>query len=171
MDAIFESMPFLNIIWESVTIESVFKFAVAYFFVIWIAIIIWVIKDISNRTNNLFLQILSILSVIIFTPLGVFLYLLIRPGRTVFEKYYQEVEENLDILSHIIDQKTKYQEANDVSDCPKCWYEVQKDFVVCPNCKLTLKNECVECKKEIRDNWKICPFCNTKQPKKKKKKD
>jgi len=169
MNLDFENTPFLAYIWESVTIESVLKFAVLYFFVIWIAIIIWVIKDISNRTNSILLQILSILIVVIFTPFWVFLYLLIRPGKTVFEKYYQEVEENLDILSRIIEQKSQYQEANKVMDCPKCGYEVQSDYVVCPECKKELKHQCKKCKKEIRENWKTCPFCNTKQGKKKKK--
>lgn len=163
------NIPLLNYLWETVTLEFVFKFAIAYFFIVWVAIIIWVIKDISNRTSNIFLQILSLLTVILFTPLWVFLYLLIRPGKTVFEKYYQEVEENLAILSRIIEQKTEYQEANEIGDCPGCGHEVQRDFVICPKCKLNLRHECIECKKEIRDNWKVCPFCKAKQPKKKKK--
>jgi len=165
-----ENIPLVNYIWESVTIEAVIKFAVIYFFVVWIAIIIWVIKDISNRTNNILLQIFSILIVVIFTPLGVFLYLLIRPSRTVFEKYYQEVEENLDILSRIIDQKTKHQSVNDLTDCPECGHELEKDFVVCPNCNYTCKKECQSCKKEIRANWKVCPYCSATQEQKKPKK-
>lgn len=95
---------------------------------------------------------------------------MIRPSNTIFEKYYQEVEENLDVLSRIIDQKTRYQAANDITDCPKCGHELQKDFILCPNCKFICKHECVECKKEIRENWKVCPYCSTKQPKHKKHK-
>lgn len=64
-----ENLPFLQTLWDTVTIEFVIKFAVVYFFVIWIAIIVWVIKDISNRTNNILLQILSILIVLLCTPL------------------------------------------------------------------------------------------------------
>jgi hypothetical protein len=69
MSELFSNTPFMNFMWDSITIESVLKFAIVYFFVIWIAVIVWVIKDISNRTDNLILQILSILIVVIFTPL------------------------------------------------------------------------------------------------------
>ncbi len=170
MNPTYENVPVVSTIWESVTIESVLKFAVAYFFIVWIAIIIWVIKDISNRTNSISLQVLSILIVTLFTPLWVFLYLLIRPGRTVFEKYYQEVEENLDILSRIIEQKTLYEQANMTTDCPECGYKIQPDYVICPNCETNLRHECINCKKEIRENWKVCPFCKAEQTKKTPKK-
>ena len=43
-------------IMNNVTIEMVFKFIIIYFFVIWISLIIWVIKDITIRTNNIFFQ-------------------------------------------------------------------------------------------------------------------
>lgn len=168
MPIVFENIPFLSYIWENITIESVLKFAVIYFFVIWIAVVIWVIKDISNRTNNILLQIISIMTVLFFTPLGIFLYLLIRPSSTVFEKYYHEIEENLDTLSKIIDQKAQHQLENNTSDCPKCDKEVEADFVICPHCKYKLKNQCNECGKEIRPNWKVCPYCNSKQSKHKK---
>jgi len=171
MNLNFENIPFLTFIWENITIESVLKFAVAYFFIIWIAIIIWVIKDVSNRTNNIFLQIISLLIVIFLTPFWVFLYLLIRPGRTIFEKYYEDVEENLNILSRIIEQREEQQKENELTDCPNCNYEIQKDFIICPNCKKSLKSQCIECKKEIHDNWKVCPYCTTKQKRKKSKKN
>lgn len=170
MPEVIANIPFLTYLWESITIESVIKFCILYFFIVWIAIIIWVIKDIANRTHNIFIQILSILIVLLFTPFGIFLYLLIRPSSTLFERYYQEVEENLDILSRMIEQKTEYQVTNGTSDCPSCGYEVERDFIICPNCKFELKHTCHSCEKEIRENWKVCPFCSTKQPKKKSKK-
>jgi rRNA maturation endonuclease Nob1 len=78
------------------------------------------------------------------------MYLLIRPGRTIFEKYYLEVEENLAILSRIIEEKTEHDAAHNVTDC-------------------------IDCGKEIRSNWKVCPYCGAKQHKnqhhKKKKTD
>jgi hypothetical protein len=56
-------------IWEIITFEFAFKFFIIYFFVIWIALVVWVIKDISIRTNNLFFQIISILIILFLTPL------------------------------------------------------------------------------------------------------
>jgi F0F1-type ATP synthase membrane subunit b/b' len=62
-------------------------------------------KDISNRTNNILLQVLSVLIILFITPFWIFIYLLIRPSNTLFEKYYQEIEENLDIFHKIIEEK------------------------------------------------------------------
>ena len=60
---------FMSPIWNSVTLESMLKFTVVYFFVVWIALIIWVARDISERTPSRLYQILCILIMILFTPL------------------------------------------------------------------------------------------------------
>jgi len=91
---------------KELTIENIIKFIVIYFFIIWIFSIVWVYKDITNRTANIYYQILSILILLFFTPLlGIFIYLIIRPRTTLFEKYYQEVEENLFLLSQEVEDK------------------------------------------------------------------
>lgn len=69
------------------------KFVVIYFFALWIAFIIWIIKDITNRTTNLAFQVFCLLIIIVLTPIfGLPIYLLIRPRMTIFEKYYEETE-------------------------------------------------------------------------------
>jgi glucan phosphoethanolaminetransferase (alkaline phosphatase superfamily) len=97
----------LDYLLEIITLKNVIIFAVLYFFVIWIFILVWVVKDISNRTDNIYLQILSILIIILFTPFWIFLYLLIRPRKTLFEQYYLEVESNLECLNNEILAKIK----------------------------------------------------------------
>ena len=93
---------FVENIYNSVTFDTLIKFIILYFFIIWISVLLWVMKDISNRTNNIFLQIFSVLIILFLTPFWIFIYLLIRPGNTLFEKYYKEIEENLDIFNEII---------------------------------------------------------------------
>jgi hypothetical protein len=103
-----------NLLLNYVTIENTIKFFVLYFFVIWIAILVWVYKDITNRTDNIIYQIISILVILIFTPLfGLFIYLIIRPSKTLFEKYYEEVEYNLESLTKDIEQRLKDCELKD----------------------------------------------------------
>ncbi len=102
-------------IWESVSFELALKFAVLYICIIWIAIVVWVIKDITNRTTSILLQVFCILLVVLLPFMWVFLYLLIRPGNTLLEKYYWEVEENLDTIAEFIQHQTsmkKQQEAD-----------------------------------------------------------
>lgn len=94
-------------IWNMITFESALKFFILYFFVIWIALIIWVVRDITVRTSNIFLQIFSIFTVLFLTPLGIFIYLLVRPSKTLHDRYYEEIEDNLDIFYEIVEERKK----------------------------------------------------------------
>lgn len=133
---------------------------IIYFFIVWIAIIVWVTRDIINRTNNILFQIFSILTVLLGTPLGIVIYLLIRPSRTLFEKYYEEasiLEEDLHDfdLSEIKDEIKK--------NCPHCNYEISPEYKFCPNCRNCLKKECISCGKELKPEWSFCPSCGKDQ--------
>jgi len=112
----FDLVSFVENIYEMVTFDTFIKFAVLYFFIIWISVLLWVMKDISNRTNSIFLQVISVLIILFFSPFWIFIYLLIRPSNTLFEKYYQEIEENLDIFHEIIEEKIngKWKECPDI---------------------------------------------------------
>jgi hypothetical protein len=59
---------FVENIYEMVTFDTFIKFAVLYFFIIWISVLLWVMKDISNRTNNILLQVVSVLIILFLTP-------------------------------------------------------------------------------------------------------
>ena len=126
--------PLLDYLMNIITLKGVIIFWVLYFFVIWISIIIWVIKDISNRTDKLLIQIFSIISVIIFGPFWIFLYLLIRPAKTLFEQFYWEVEENLSCLNEDIIEKIGKKNLH-IDKCKKCKKEISLDFKYCPYCK------------------------------------
>lgn len=64
----------------------------AYIAFLWIAVILWVTKDITNRTSNIYFQIVSICIVIFLTPIfGLLIYLLLRPTRTLIEQDYEEM--------------------------------------------------------------------------------
>lgn len=154
----FDVNPYIKYMWENITFESILKFSVIYFFIVWIAVIIWVIKDISNRTDSVILQIISILIVLLLTPFWVFLYLIIRPWKTVFEKYYEEIEDNLEWLSSIIKERIEKKKVKKTK-CFNCEEKIEVDFSFCPSCKEKLKEECNTCKKDIRTSWEICPYC------------
>lgn len=65
---------------------------IGYLVLLWIALIIWVTKDIISRTNNIILQIVSILLVVILNILGILIYLAIRPSKTLIEKFFEDLE-------------------------------------------------------------------------------
>jgi predicted amidophosphoribosyltransferase len=43
--------------------------------------------------------------------------------------------------------------------CPHCDYEVEKDFLRCPNCMRKLKDPCPSCGRPLDPAWKVCPYC------------
>jgi len=145
----------VSYLWQNITLQTFIQFVIFYFVVIWISLIVWVGRDISNRTNSIFLQVISILIVLFLTPLGIFAYFLIRPWKTLFEKYYAEIEGNLDILAESI--------TNNLIICPSCWTQVNLHFKVCPNCSFELQKECPSCKKLVFHDWNTCPYCGKKQ--------
>lgn len=148
---------FLFPLWDVVTFENFIKFFIAYFFIIWIALLVWVVRDITNRTENIYLQICSILIILIGSPLWIFIYLLIRPWRTLFEKYYDEIDENLNTFSDIIQDKSDKLDASMI--CVNCWKSVHHEFHFCPDCSFELKKSCSECGKNIFKSWNTCPYC------------
>lgn len=156
--------------YEAITFDSFIKFVIIYFFIIWIALLLWVMKDISNRTDSILLQVLSIFIILFLTPFGIFIYLLIRPGQTLFEKYYDEIEYNLETFNQLMEEKNKENEEGAEITCSKCDERIYNDFKFCPKCKIVLKNECISCGKLLNTDWKLCPYCGLKQKRVEKEK-
>ena len=137
---------------SNMSIDLGIKLVLGYFFIIWAAFIIWVIKDITNRTTNILVQTLSIFIILFFTPIfGLPIYLLIRPRATLFEQYYEEeeVEESVDELEEFY-------------HCPGCNHKVSRDFKFCPKCALELTVSCLSCRKQIHTDWTLCRYCGEK---------
>lgn len=134
---------------------------IAYLAVLWIAIIIWVSKDANNRTNSLLFQVFAILIVIVLTPLfGLLIYLIIRPSRTLTEKYLESIQ------LQILDEEGKKES---MDKCPVCNEHISRDYKFCPYCAAKVQKVCSACKKMYQTNWDICPYCGKKEPSKGKK--
>lgn len=141
----------------NMSIDLGLKLVLGYFFIIWAAFIIWVIKDITNRTTNILIQTLSIFLILLLTPIfGLPIYLLIRPRTTLFEQYYEEgdFEEG---------EGEDDGEGEDFHHCPHCNYLVSSEFRFCPKCAIELTKTCTACNKQIRTEWVICPYCGNKE--------
>lgn len=135
-----------------ITLDLMLKIVVIYFFVFWGALVVWVIKDITNRTTNLLLQVIAILLVLVFTPLfGLPIYLLIRPRSTIFEQYYEDAE--LETL----------ESEEQTHTCFSCNAAIERDFHFCPYCRVELRKNCISCEHLIQKNWQLCPYCGGEQ--------
>lgn len=145
-----------NVLGTDSPLDMAARIAGAYLVAIWLASVIWTVRDITDRTGNLIIQTFSVLLVVIFTPiLGLPLYLLIRPRTTLAEKYYEEAG---------------LAEAEYVSACPNCEREVGEEFRFCPHCGHELLEECPDCGAPKDKDWKFCASCGSDgKPKAKEK--
>ena len=130
------------------------KAVFGYIFVLLVAIVIWVARDIVSRTKSLIFQVLAILLVIILNLPGLLIYLIIRPQKTLLEKYHEELEQK--VL------------AETEENCPKCDRPLPLEFQFCPHCGEEARQKCKKCGKLVSKNWSVCPYCGTKKSTQKK---
>src|SRR3989304_4720979 len=80
---------------------------------LWLSIIVWVYRDIRDRTRDLALQVLAVFVVLMFFPgfnlPGLALYLMLRPRETLEEAYARSLEE-----------EALLREIGDEGMCPSC---------------------------------------------------
>lgn len=139
-------------LYESPLFAWILKGALIYLGVLWFAIVIWVGRDIINRTNNILFQVIVILLNIGLPVFGLILYLIIRPSKTLLEKYYEELEYNF--LS---------EQTSESEQCPKCEGSIDQDFLYCPACAEKVKNSCWSCHHIYLSRYVVCPYCGKKE--------
>ena len=129
------------------TLKTLFIGIGSYLLVVWLACIIWVIKDITSRSHNIFVQVAAILLVICFTPIfGLPIYLLIRPKSTLFEQFYEETSLNeLTANAHNACKSCNWINIVWAKYCVHCWKLLEE---LCKKCWATLAKDakfCSEC--------------------------
>ena len=124
---------------------------------LWLSVVVWVYRDIRDRSRDSSLQILSVFIVLTFFPgfnlPGLSLYLLLRPGETLEEAYARSLEE-----------EALLRELGDEGSCLSCRRLVDKDFQYCPSCQTQLKDQCAKCERLLSFSWVACPTCGTSRP-------
>ncbi len=144
---------------QKILSSDVFNFlligGLAYIALLWIAIILWVTKDITNRSDSIFFQIICISLVIFLTPIfGLIIYLILRPSKTLTEQYYEEMQENF--WSH-------EENSVNIEHCPHCMARCGKEFKFCPACGEQVGEACESCKENNHIQWTSCPYCGVKK--------
>src|SRR3972149_5902514 len=124
---------------------------------LWLSIVVWVYRDIRDRTRDSSLQVLSVFVVLMFFPgfnvPGLALYLMLRPRDTLEEAYARSLEE-----------EALLRELGDEGSCPSCRRLTEKDFQYCPSCQTQLKDQCAKCERLLSYSWVACPSCGTTRP-------
>ena len=124
----------------------------AYIGALWLAAIVWSVRDIRQRSTDPVTQLVAGAIVVLLNLPGWVLYLVLRPPETLAEVYDRELEE--EALLH---------ELPDDLVCPHCEARVDDDFVACPHCATSLKEACAECERPLSFSWVACPWCGERR--------
>lgn len=112
-------------------------------FLIWIATLIWVIKDSNTRSSSFWFQLLSVIIILLFTPIfWILLYIAIRP-----QWFKRDKTPRRDTLF----QATQI--------CENCWEFNHIENLYCTSCGESLHTICRECNKKYSKNHAYCPLC------------
>jgi RNA polymerase subunit RPABC4/transcription elongation factor Spt4 len=116
----------------------------------WIGLVIWTFRDIRARTRDVFAWLLATLLVLVTGPIGLLLYLLLRPRETLAQSYDRQLEEEA-LLRDVTTRRA----------CPSCQAVTEPDWLICPHCRTELRRNCEECGRPLELSWKVCPYCAT----------
>jgi RNA polymerase subunit RPABC4/transcription elongation factor Spt4 len=133
-----------------VVLEVVVAVLTALTVAFWISLAIWTFRDIRSRTRDFFAWLLAVLLVLGLGPIGLLLYLLLRPKETLAEVYDRQLEEEA-LLRDITARRA----------CPSCQAVTEADWLICPHCRTELRRTCASCGKPLELSWVACPFCAT----------
>lgn len=133
-----------------VVLEIVVAVLAALTVAFWIAMAIWTLRDIRTRTADVFAWVLATVLVAILGPIGLLLYVLLRPKETLAAVYDRQLEEEA-LLRDITTRQA----------CPSCQAVTEPEWLICPHCRAELRHTCNACGKLLELNWSACPFCTT----------
>jgi Double zinc ribbon len=131
------------------SINAAVELIILFLVVIWLALVYWTYADARRRIADPLL-VGCATAASLFPFVGTIVYMIVRPP-----EYLDDVREReLEIQA----AEARLAEIG-YHVCPYCDFEVEKDFLRCPNCMRKLKDPCSNCGKPLDPMWKICPFC------------
>jgi len=125
------------------------ELVILFLVVIYLALVYWTYADARRRiADPMLIGCATVAS--LFPFVGTIVYMIIRPPEYLDdvrerELEMQAAEARLAELGYHL--------------CPHCDYEVERDFLRCPNCMRKLKDPCQNCGKPLDPMWKVCPYC------------
>lgn len=131
-------------------LNYILAFVIAYVLALWVALAIWAYYDIRSRTNDILVQLFSVLLVLAFNVFGLLLYMFLRPKETLAEANVLALEEESFLA-----------ESESLARCPNCQHRIESDYMICPMCQLEIKKRCAGCRNLADLRWNACAYCGT----------
>ena len=128
-------------------LQVILAFVGAFTIALWLSLIVWTFRDARARSRDVFAILLATLMVVVFGPLGLLLYFLLRPPITLAELYERSLEE--EALLQDLEERPR---------CPGCSRQVNDEWVLCPDCHTTLKKYLPELPESPPPGLEYLPF-------------
>jgi RNA polymerase subunit RPABC4/transcription elongation factor Spt4 len=139
--------------WPGGSLESALKLLglllFSYALVLWLSAIVWVYRDVRNRTSDQASQLIAVVLVALFNLPGLIVYLVIRPQATISDAYERSLE--AEAILHELQLAS--------TACQNCRRPIDDDYNVCPHCRIVLREPCRTCGRLVRTSWNACPYC------------
>lgn len=132
----------------AVYVEIILTVLAALAVAFWLGLAVWTFRDIRARTRDPIAILLATALGLAFGPVGVLLYLLLRPKETLAEQYDRALEE-----------EALLREIEELNLCPGCRRPTREDWQLCPYCHTPLRRPCPQCGRLVDLAWTICPYC------------
>ncbi|HEX5367893.1 MAG TPA: zinc ribbon domain-containing protein [Dehalococcoidia bacterium] len=141
--------------WPGGSLDSALRLGalilLSYALVLWLSAVVWVYRDIRNRTTDQVSQLVAVVLVAVFNVPGLVVYLVIRPQTSLADAYERSLE--AEAILHEL-QLT-------ANSCQGCRRPIDDDFNICPYCRIVLREPCRSCGRLVRTSWASCPYCAT----------
>jgi len=69
-----------------------------------------------------------------------------------------------DEYQHSLEEEALLQSIEQSALCPGCGRRIKDNWIICPSCQTKLKKNCHQCGKLMELPWNICPYCGTAAP-------
>src|ERR687883_1354485 len=129
-------------------LNTAVKLLVLFLIVIYVALIYYTFADARRRIEDPML-VGCATAASLFPFVGTIVYMIVRPPEYLADVRERELE--------IAAAEARLAQLG-YHLCPHCDYEVERDFLRCPNCMRKLKDPCSNCGKPLDPSWKVCPF-------------
>lgn len=139
---------------ESSGLNLIVNLVILFVIVLWIALVYWTYADARRRVEDSML-IACATAASLFPFVGTIVYMIVRPPEYLDDVRERELE--MQAAEARLAQLGFHL-------CPHCDYEVEKDFLRCPNCLRKLKDPCGQCGRPLDPLWKVCPYCEAEVP-------
>jgi hypothetical protein len=140
---------------ESDGLNLAVNLLILFLAVVYLALVYWTYADARRRIADPMLIGCAAAAAALFPFVGAIVYMIVRPPEYLEDVRERELEmQAAEMRLHQLD----------FGLCPHCDFEVQRDFLRCPNCLRKLKDPCGNCSKPLDPSWKLCPYCEAEIP-------